>query len=167
MAEMTETDATRYLQLTARTLRNYRRSGKLPFREVPGKTRPVIEYQQNDLDRLKTDLETRRRRSKKPGEGKPALPRVTFSLPAAEHADLAAEAKQYAQAAGEYARRLVRERLESRLTAETAELRAEVDTQNAELRKMRKEFSLAFEAVLEFAGLPPKDAKQWVSDNLR
>lgn len=123
---MTESEATDYLHLTARTLRNYRRSGKLPYREVPGKTRPVIEYQQGDLEHLKAELEKRRQRSKKPTAVKPALPRVTFSLPNTEHQELLAEAQRFGLAPGEYARRLVRDRLESRILAETGELRAEV-----------------------------------------
>lgn len=164
---MTESEATTYLHLTARTLRNYRQSGKLPYREVPGKTRPTIEYQQNDLDRLKVELEKRRQRSKKPTPVKPALPRVTFSLPNMEHKEVLAEAQKFGMAPGEYARRVVRERLESRLLAEAEELREQVNNMEAEMRKMRNEFSLAFEAVLEFGGLSPEEAKEWVTHNLR
>lgn len=162
-----EPDAAAFLNLTVRTLRKYRASGQLPFREIPGKTRPVIAYQQRDLDRLKATLDTRRRRSKKPSPGQPGLPRVSFSLPAGEHAELSAEARQYAQAAGEYARRLVRERQESRLRAEMADLRTQLEAATAQLRTLRREVALGFEAVLEFVGLSPEDAKHWVDDNLR
>lgn len=167
MVKMTEAEAAAFLQVTPRTLRNYRQSGELPYREVPGKTRPIIDYQQGDIERLKAKLEKRRQRSKKPVAVKPGLPRVTFSLPPPEHEELSAEAKKYEQSPGEYARRLVREGLESRALAETAELRAEVDSLNAEIRKMKKEFLLAFEVVLEFSGVSKQDAKTWVDNNLR
>ncbi len=152
---MNDQAAAAYLNLTPRTLRNYRRQGKLPYREVKGKTRPVIAYEQRDLDHLKAELEKKRRRSKKPGEVKPPLPRITFSLGITEHEELCAEARKQDQAPGDYARRLVRERTESQARA------------NAEIQKIRKEFSLAFEVVLEMGGLPADQAKQWVTDNLR
>lgn len=164
---MTEQEAMAYLSLTARTLRNYRRQGKLPYREVKGKTRPVIEYERADLDRLKSDLDRRRQRSKKPQTVKPALPRVTFGLPPAEYENLVLEATRYGMSPSEYARRLAREGMESHFQQEAAELRGELAKANAEMRKMRNEFSLAFEAVLEYVGLSPEDAKKWVTDNLR
>lgn len=164
---VTEQEAAAYLDLTVRTLRNYRAKGRLPFREIKGKTRPLIEYQQSDLDRLKSALEKRRQRSKKPTEGKPPLPRITFSLPGVEYEELIAEATKYGQTPSEYARHLLRTRMETKLKMETAELRSKVDTMNAEMRKMRKEFSLAFESVLEFSGLSAQDAKKWVNENLR
>ena len=164
---MNDQAAAAYLNLTPRTLRNYRRQGKLPYREVKGKTRPVIAYEQRDLDHLKAELEKKRRRSKKPGAVKPPLPRITFSLGTTEHEELCAEARKQDQAPGDYARRLVRERTESQARAETAELREELARANAEIQKIRKEFSLAFEVVLEMGGLPADQAKQWVTDNLR
>ena len=167
IAGMTESEATNYLHLTARTLRNYRRSGKLPYREVPGKTRPIIEYRQDDIDRLKAELQKQRQRSLKPKTVAPALPRVTFGLPPGELSELTAEAKKYGMTPADYARRLVRERMESSFKSEAVELRYELAKANAETRKIRKEFALAFEVVLEIAGLPADQAKQWVTDNLR
>jgi len=164
---MNDQAAAAYLNLTTRTLRNYRRQGKLPYREVKGKTRPVIDYRQDDLDRLKAELSRQRVRSNKPKEAAPALPRVSFGLPRAELAELAAEAKNYGVTPSEYARRLVRERMESNFRLEAAELRSGLAKANAETRKIRKEFSSAIEVVLEIAGLPADQAKQWVTDNLR
>ncbi len=167
MVPMKEADAAAYLHLTPRTLRNYRNQGKLPYREVKGKTRPQIEYRQDDLDRLKAELQKQRQRSVKPKTVAPAQPRVTFGLPPEELANLTAEAKKYGMTPADYARRLVRERMESSFKSEATELRSELAKANAETRKIRKEFALAFEVVLEIAGLPPDEAKQWVTDNLR
>ena len=163
---MTEKEAAAYLGVTPRTLANYRQKGALAFREVKGKTRPAIEYQQSDIERLKAQLDVKRTRSKKPTPVKTA-PRIVFGIPAGEHTELAREAEKFGMSVGEYARRLVREGLESRFQQEAAELRQELAKANAEIRKMQKEFPLAFEAVLEFAGLEPADAKKWVNDNLR
>ncbi|MES2462096.1 MAG: helix-turn-helix domain-containing protein [Armatimonadota bacterium] len=164
---MKEADAAAYLNLTPRTLRNYRNQGKLPYREVKGKTRPQIEYRQDDLDRLKAELQKQRQRSLKPKATTPALPRVTFGLPLAELADLTAEAKKYRMTPADYARRLVRERMETSFKSEAAEMRSELAKVIAETRIIRKEFALAFEEVLRMVGLPPDEAKQWVTDNLR
>lgn len=166
-AEVNEPEAAAFLGLSVRTLRNYRTQGRLPYREVKGRTRPVIVYNQADLEKLKVDLERRRRRSKKPRGTSPQLPRVTFGMPSAELDELRSEAERYGMTTAEYARRLVRERLESLLQQEVRELRAELEKTNGETRKMRKEFSLAFEAILEYVGLSPAEAKQWVDDNVR
>lgn len=163
---MTEKEAALSLGVTPRTLANYRQKGVLPYREVPGKTRPAIEYQQADIERLKVLLEARRTRGKKPKPLKTA-PRIAFGIPEQERAALSEEAKKFGMSLGEYARRLVREGMESRFQQEAAELRAELAKANAEIRKMQKEYPLAFEAVLEFAGMEPADAKKWVNENLR
>ncbi len=134
---------------------------------MKGKTRPVIEYDKADVDRLKAELTKQRRRSKKPEPLTPALPRVTFGLLPAEYAELAEAAQKVGMTPGEYTRRLAREALESRYLAEAKEMRAEVAQSKAQMRKMHKEFSAAFEAVLEYAGLSSTDAKKWVDDNLR
>lgn len=68
---------------------------------------------------------------------------------------------------GEYARRLARDQMESRYLAEAKELRQDLDAANSELRKARKQFASAFEALLDYVGLPPEEAKKWVDDNLR
>lgn len=165
---MNDQQAAAFLQLTVRTLRNYRRAGKLPYREVKGKTRPVIEYDRADLERLKEDIQKRQRRSKKPVAPVPAArPRVTFALPDAEYEELSREAGKYGLGVGEYARRLAREGLESRFRQEADELRGEMGKAKAEIRKMRSEFSSAFEAVLEFVGLSEEEARKWVGNNLR
>ena len=164
---MNDQEAAAYLKVTSRTLRNYRNQGKLPYREVKGKTRPVIEYRQDDLDRLKAELQRQRQRSVKPKKAAPALPRVTFGLPPTELAELRAEAEKYGMTPADYARRLVREGMESTFKQESAELRSELTKVTEETRKIRKEFALGFEVVLEIAGFPADEAKQWVTDNLR
>ena len=165
---MREPEAAQYLGLTMRTLRNYRRKGTLAYREATGKTRPTIEYDQSELDRLKAELDRRRESSAKPKPaGKPVLQRVTFGLPPEGYAELAEEAQRYGMSVGEYARRLVREGLESRFQSEAAELRSEVNQVKAELERTRKDFAAGFEAVLEYVGLNPDDAKTWVTENLR
>ena len=163
---MTEKEAADYLGVTVRTLGNYRQKGTLAFREVKGKTRPAIEYQQADIERLKQELEAKRTRGVKAKPRKTA-PRIAFGIPEKERAALAEEAKKFGMSVGEYARRLVREGMESRFQQEASELRAELARANQEIRKIQKEYPLAFEAMLEFAGLEPDDAKKWVNDNLR
>ena len=80
MAEMTEKDAAAYLNVSVRTLGNCRQKGTLPYREVKGKTRPAIEYEKADIERLKAQLEARRSRSRKPTPVRSA-PRVAFGIP--------------------------------------------------------------------------------------
>lgn len=164
---MTEPEAIAYLNLTARTLRNYRKRGKLAYRQVTGKTRPVIEYDKADIDRLKAELDQQRQQSPKPEPVKPALPRVTFGLPPDEYDEFVRAAEKVGMTPGEYARRLAREQMESRLLTETKELRAELAATKAEMRQRHNEVSAAFEAVLEDTGLSPEAAKRWVDDNLR
>lgn len=164
---MTEKEAAEYLGVSVRTLGAYRQKGTLAYREVAGKPgRPAIAYALTDIERLKLMLEARRSRSRKPKPVKSA-PRVTFSLPPDEYAELAEEATKFGMSVGEYARRLAREGLESRFQEEAAELRRQLEKATAEIRKMQKEYPLAFEAMLEFAGLKPDAAKQWVDQNLR
>lgn len=164
---MRESEAAHYLGVTPQTLYRYRKAGTLPYRETKGKTRPYIEYDPDDLNRLKADLDQRRTRSAKPAPLSPSRPRVTFGLPEPEYQELATEAKRYGMSPGEYARRLVREGLESRFQAEAAELRAHVGEVTRELKQVRAEFATGFEAVLEFVGLPPEQAHEWVTENLR
>lgn len=163
-----EVEAAAYLGLTVRTLNNYRRKGTLAFREVTGKTRPVIEYDQAELDRLKTELDAKRATTKKPNPvQKPAMPRVTFGLTPEAYAELETEAERFGMGTAEYARRLVREGLESRFQSEATELRNELKQVKADLARTRKDFAAAFEVVLEYTGLDPAEAKKWVTENLR
>jgi len=164
---MTEQEAIAQLGLTARTLRNYRRKGRLAYREVKGKTRPVIEYDTADIDRLKAELDRQRQQSKKPEPVAPVLPRLTFGLPPAEYAELAQAAEKVGMTPGEYARRIARESMESHYLAEAKDLRAELAAAKAEMRRMREEFASAIEVVLCRVGLSPDAAATWVTQNLR
>ena len=165
---MSEAEAALYLNLNARTLQRYRKKGTLAYREVTGKTRSTIVYDKADLDRLKADLEARRAASRKPQPtSKITLPRVAFGLPQSNYEELSKEAQRFGMSVGEYSRRLVREGLESRFQSEAAELRNRIKQLEAELSRTRKDFSAAFEAVLEYTGLDPDEAKKWVTENLR
>jgi len=165
---MTEQEAALYLHLNVRTLQRYRAKGKLSYREVKGKTRPVIEYDKLDLDRLRVELEGQRTAGKKPKPApKPPNPRVSFALTPEGQAELEREAQRYGMSTGEYARRLAREGLESRFASEAAELRNRVKLLETELAKTRKEFAAGFEVLLEYGGLDPAEAKRWVTENLR
>lgn len=165
---MREPEAAEYLGLTVRTLRNYRRLGKLSFKEVAGKTRPVIEYDQAELDRLKADLDQRRTTAARPKRGRPnPVRRVTFGLPPEGYAELEKNAERFGMSVSDYARRVVREGLESRYQQEAAELRKEVKRLDREVERMRKDFAAGFESVLEFTGLDAQSAKKWVTENLR
>jgi hypothetical protein len=165
---MREPEAAEYLGLTVRTLRNYRRRGKLSFKEVTGKTRPVIEYDQAELDRLKADFDQRRTTAAKPKRGRPnPNKRVTFGLPPEGYAELEKNAERVGVSVSDYARRVVREGLESRYQQEAAELRSEVKRLSREIEQIRKDFAAGFESVLEFTGVEPAEAKKWVTENLR
>ena len=165
---MSELEAAAYLNLNVRTLQRYRKKGSLAYREAPGKTRSTIEYDRADLDRLKTDLEAKRVRSQKPrASQQPTTPRVAFGFALEEYAELEREARRFEMSVGEYARRLVREGLESRFQSEAAELRTRIKQLEMELARTRRDFAAGFEAVLEYAGLDPDAAKKWVEENLR
>jgi len=165
---MSESEAAALLNLNVRTLQRYRQKGTLAYREVKGKTRSTIEYDTADLDRLKVALDAQRAAGKKPKTPpKTTAQRVTFGLPNENYAELEKEAKRFGMSVGEYARRLVREGLESRFQSEATELRAKVKQLETELSRTRKDFASAFEVVLEYTGLDPNEAKQWVTENLR
>ena len=121
---MSEAQAAAYLNLNPRTLQRYRRKGALAYREAKGKTRTTIEYDRADIDRLNTELEAKRARSKKPQtKSKITAQRIAFGLTSEEYAEVAKEAENFGMGVGEYARRLMREGLESRFQSEAAELR--------------------------------------------
>jgi hypothetical protein len=166
-ARMREPEASEYLGLTVRTLRNYRRKGKLPFRETQGRTRPVIEYDRSDLDRLKAELSARQQRHREAPSGSRTNPRVTFGLPRQEYEELASDAARVGLSVSEYARRLARDRMESQYLTQAGELRAGLERTNDEVRRIRDEFAAGIEAVLECVGIPAADAMEWVSKNLR
>ena len=68
---------------------------------------------------------------------------------------------------GEYARKLMRESLESRLSGEIRDLHAEDVKTAHEVKKLRNDVAGAFEALLEFMKLSPEEASQWVTENIR
>ena len=237
---MSEKEAAQYLDLNPQTLYRYRKSGKLAFRLVPGKTRPTIAYERADVEALKQELEQQRAHSPKPSPlPSSQMRRVSFGLPPGGYQELAAEAAQYEMGVGEYARRLMREGLESQFRSEAAELRGELKSLARQIDQVREEtrhnraalqdqqvsetqaksreaegsgaegvaenaraiaalrttveemekslgvigaevqsaqrevaarfngFADGLEAILEFTGLSPAEAKQWVNDNLR
>jgi hypothetical protein len=164
---MREDKAALFVGVSTRTLYRLRKAGRLAYRELKGTARPVIDYDQEDLELLKAELDQRRTKSRKPGKPPDTSPRITFGLPDREHGELIQEAAQYGMSPGEYARRLVRERLESRLRAETADLQREVKQVRTDLNRLRAEVAGAIEAVLEYVGLPSDEAKRWTTDNLR
>lgn len=171
---MGEKEAADYLQLSVRTLQRYRDKGTLSYRKVSGKAGQMIAYDPAELDRLKQALAAQRVASAKPkpaGEAPP--PRVTFGLSPEAYGELTREAKRFGMSVNEYARRLVREGLESTFQAEAAELRAEVkrlktttEQLKTDLERTRQDFAGGFEAVLEFSGVAPEDAKVWVVENV-
>lgn len=165
---MSEAEAANYLNLNVRTLQRYRQKGTLAYREAPGKTRATIEYDKADLDLLKTEIQAKRARSEKPKAApKTVMPRVAFGIAPESYAELEQEAQRFGMSVGEYARRLVREGLESRFQSEASELRNRIKQLENELGRTRKDFMAAFEAVLEYAGLDADAAKKWVTENLR
>lgn len=164
---MREPEAAEYLGVSPRTLYRYRKAGKLAYREQKGKARPTVEYEEADLNRLRRELEERRTTSKKPGPATPPRPRLTFGLSQREWTELAEEAARYGLKPPEYARRLVREGLESRFQTDVRELRQELDTARSEVKRLRSETAGALEAVLEYVGLSAEEAKEWVTQNLR
>jgi hypothetical protein len=166
-SRITEQQASAILGVTVRTLRNYRRAGKLAYREVKGKTRPTIEYLKSDIERLKAKLTARRTRSLKLGPENTTASRVAFGLPRPELEELRRDAEISGLTVNEYARRLVRDRLESQYKIRCEELRSELKRCMSDVGKVRTEFAAGFEAVLEYVGVPAPDAKKWVNENLR
>jgi hypothetical protein len=164
---MREHEAAAHLGVSVRTLYRYRKAGKVAFRVVKGRGRPVIEYDRAEVERLKRTLAERAESASGPAPEPPRRPRVTFGLSPSEHAELSRDAARYGMTPGEYARQLAREGMESRFRTEAAELRQELDTLQGELRKVRSEVASAFEVVLEYVGLAPEAARQWVTENLR
>ena len=162
---MREQEAANFLSVTPRTIRNYRRRGLLPYQEIKGKTCPVIDYNQSDLERLKSKLSQRGQTS--PVGKKRPLPRVTYGLPPEEFLELTTQAKKYNSTTSDHARRLMREAMESRLRAEIADLRSQNEKNAGEVKRLRREVASAVEVVLELVGLSPAEAKEWVLQNLR
>lgn len=165
---MKEREAATFLKISPRTLYRYRKSGKIAFREAPGKTRPTIEYDDTDVELLKSELDERRAIRVKPAKIFIATAkRVSLTLPGEVYDELSQEAATYAMSPGEFARRLVREGLESSFQAEAAELHAAVNRIHTEVKHVRSDFAAGFESLLEYVGLTADDAKKWVAENLR
>jgi excisionase family DNA binding protein len=55
---MNKTDAAAFLGVSVRTLEGYVSAERLPAQYIRGKTRPVADFAEDDLQRLKTELET-------------------------------------------------------------------------------------------------------------
>jgi hypothetical protein len=169
---MRESEAAAYLGVSVRSLHRYRKAGKLTCQRVPaGVGRPVIDYDEQELARFKArsrpSVVAAETAHSPPETGAGRSPRVAFGLPRGEHAELREEASRYGMSPGEYARRLVREGLESRLRRETEVLRGEAQAVRADIKRLRTEVAGAFEVVLEYVGIPPEEARQWVAQNLR
>ena len=69
---------------------------------------------------------------------------------------LAEEARKFGMSAGEYARRLVREGLESRFRQEADDLRAGLAKAQEEIRRITKEYPLAFRGPAGVRGAVPR-----------
>lgn len=165
---MREFEAAEYLGISARTLYRYRCAGKVPFRQLKhGPGRPVIDYDEQDLARLKAELERAVAEKSASPQQEPAHPRVSFRLSRKEHTELQQEAVRYSMSPAEYARSLVRIALESQLRAHTEALRGQVETTRTEMKRLRAQVSGALVVVLENMGFSPEDARQWVRENLQ
>lgn len=55
---MNKTDAAAFLGVSVRTLEGYVSAERLPAQYIRGKTRPVADFAEDDLEKLKTKLET-------------------------------------------------------------------------------------------------------------
>ncbi len=55
---MNKKEAAQYLGVSTRAIERYTQKGKLSVKYLSGKTRPVAVYDQEELDRLKEELET-------------------------------------------------------------------------------------------------------------
>jgi len=165
---MRETDAAIYLGVSVRSLHRYRKAGKLAFRQVQnGPGRPYIDYDERELARFKTQLAGAASTPGGQGRTGSPKPRVSFTLSRSEYAELQEEATRYGTQPSDYARRLLREGLESRLRQEAEVVRREGQALRTEVKRLRAEMVGAFEVVLELVGVPPEDAKQWLAQNLR
>lgn len=162
---MNREQAAQYLGISPRTLYRLEQGGKLTSRKEKTPKGHVVLYEVADLDRLKVELASRAQSAKtsKP----PRLKRVTFGLSPHDFEELAGEAKKYGMKPGEYARKLMRESLESRLGGEIRDLHAEDAKTAQEVKRLRNDVAGAFEALLEFLKLSPEEASQWVTENIR
>ena len=162
---MNREQAAQFLGISPRTLYRLEQGGKLASRKEKTPKGHVVLYEVADLERLKVQLAARAEAAKtsKP----PRLKRVTFGLSPHDFEELAGEAKKYDMKPGEYARRLMRESLESSLKGEIRELHTKDAKSREELKRLRNDVAGAVEALLEFMRLSPEEASQWVTENLR
>jgi excisionase family DNA binding protein len=93
---MDKASAARYLQVSERTIERMVAEGKLVARRVPGKTRPRLEFDRQDLDVARKECEEATR------EGF-----VSFRLEAGVHKELSRKANELGLSPGQYARHLV------------------------------------------------------------
>jgi hypothetical protein len=164
---MLESDAAALLGVTARTVRNYRRRGKLSYREIQENSQTRIDYPEEALLKLKAELDDRRTGRVAKRRDSKVSPRIAFVLPPDEFAELSTAAAKIGMHPSEYARMLMRESLESRMTTEMKDLRRFQERTETDLKRFRAEVSGAVEAILEFVGMAAPEAKEWVTENLR
>lgn len=93
---MDKASAARYLQVSERTIERMVAEGKLTARRVPGKTRPRLEFDQQDLEVAREEC------------GEPSKEGfVSFRLEAGFYKELSGRAMELGLSPGQYARYLV------------------------------------------------------------
>lgn len=133
---MDKEQAAEFLGVSVRTLERFVAAGKLKKGRSRGKTRPVVVFEKQDLERLKKALEESR-----PSEvfGRPNTPKPTeavgFRLDPYYVKQLQTEGARQGLSAGEYARRLVIRGIETQ-------------TAHDDLKALRKSLSDMFYIVL-------------------
>ena len=161
-------EAAAFVGVSEKTLYRYRLAGSLPYREVPDKTRPVIEYDLTALETLKAEISERQAMSvKPPKEPTTQTLKVTFGLSTAEHKELLEEAAKFDMKPNEYARQLMRDARESRFQEAEQELREELKRAMGEIKRLRTDVANGMEVVFESLGFTPENAKEWVTENIR
>ena len=146
----------------------YRKAGNLPYREVPDKTRPVIEYDREVLEKLKAELAEREEmKAKRKKEPEAPVLKIAFILSPEEHKEIIEEAAKFGMKPNEYARQLMRDSRLTRFQETEKELREELQKAASETKRLRSDVASSMEAVLESIGFTPENAKEWVRENLR
>jgi hypothetical protein len=161
-------EAAAFVGVSEKTLYRYRLAGNLPYREIPDKTRPVIEYDREVLEKLRVELAERQAMSVKPAK-EPVVPvlKITFALSPAEHQEIIEEAAKFDMKPNEYARQLMRDARMSRFQEAEQELREELKRAMSEIKRLRADVANGMEVVFESLGFTPENAKEWATENIR
>jgi len=91
---MNKSEAAEYLGISARSLERYTAQGRLSHTLKKGKTRPVLDYETSELERLKAELQAALNAPQPATSSNPDTPSNALAILAKKPAELAAEPRQ-------------------------------------------------------------------------